>query len=368
MYNSRLIVDIHILKQNIESILQSLPQGVQLIPVLKADAYGLGIRNIGIELEKFPEISTIAVAQVSEGVSLRQAGVTQDILVMAGTPSFNLDLVIEHDLTLAVGSVGLATQLSDAAKAVGKVAKLHIKIETGLHRYGFAVGSEIGEFVAEYKNHQDTLDIKGAFSHFADTSNPESTENQYQSFLSAVAQLESFGITIPMRHISASAAFEHSPQYMLDAVRIGRRLYMDHPTKPIGGVKELVTWYSYITKIQTRKQGDTLGYGGHYHLDRDATVATICVGYGDGLNQTLVAREAPVMINGQRCRLLGCCMDQSFVDVTGVSCQINDTVTFFHCNETQSPLPSQEVALIAGDDEGCGLTSALTGRVERVYQ
>lgn len=170
-----------------------------------------------------------------------------------------------------------------------------------------------------------------------------------------------------MRHISASAAHEQFPQYRLEGVRIGRRLYMDHPTAPTGRVSETATWRTWITNLRTLQAGAPLGYGGKVFLERDSTVATIAVGYGDGLSEELVQMHGPVLIGGQRARLMACCMDQTLVDVTGIPCRVGDPVTLFGWDEQGNLLPSQEVALLIGEDEGCGLTAQLSPRVARIY-
>lgn len=119
--------------------------------------------------------------------------------------------------------------------------------------------------------------------------------------------------------------------------------------------------------VAARRAGDRLGYGGAVTLEQDARIATVGVGYGDGLNQALAAVKAPVLIGGKRCRLLACCMDQCLVDVTGADCRPGDEAVFFGYDRFGNCLPSQEVALLIGGDEGCGLTAALSPRVVRTY-
>lgn len=179
--------------------------------------------------------------------------------------------------------------------------------------------------------------------------------------------LERGGMEIPMRHVSASAASEYAPQYRLDGVRIGRRLYMDHPTAPLGTVREVCSWRAWVTRVRPLRAGDALGYGGHIRMPRDGMAATISVGYGDGLDPELVRVGGPVLIGGQRARLLACCMDQTVVDVTGIPCAVDDEVTLLGGDGHGNWLSSQEVSLLIGEDEGCGLTSRLSGRVGRVY-
>ncbi len=364
--NSVLYINMRQLRRNAETILQEL-DGAQLIPVLKGNAYGLGLEAVGGALAAIPEIRTMAVAQVSEGAALRRAGVSQDILVLGGVPERLLEPAVELDLTLTVGRLGMLPLLAEMGRAQGRPVQVQIKVETGLHRYGLMPGAELDSLLEEWREHTPWIRVTGAFTHFADLGDPARTEDQFQTYLRGVAQLEQGGMEIPMRHVSASAASEYAPQYRLDGVRIGRRLYMDHPTAPLGTVQEVCSWRAWVTCVRALQEGDALGYGGHIRMPRDGTVATISVGYGDGLDPELVRVGGPVLIGGQRARLLACCMDQTVVDVTGIPCEVDDEVTLLGGDGHGNWLSAQEVSLLIGEDEGCGLTSQLSGRVGRVY-
>ncbi len=366
--NSYLRIDTDRVRANVRTIIQSLPAGVKLIPVLKDDAYGMGMVGMARTLSVFPELDMLAVTHVSEGVTLRREGIRQDILVMGGVLPFQYAAALQNDLTLAVSRTGMLGELAVLCAEQERTLCVQIKIETGLHRIGVVPGREMDELIEELKAAEPYIKVTGAFSHFAQAEDEAVSQKQYDLFLKGVAQLEDAGIQIPMRHISGSESTELHPQYSLDAVRIGRRLYMDHPVKPLGGIREAVSWRSYVTHVELRHAGDTLGYGGKFHLPADTLVATIGVGYGDGLNEALAACHAPVLVYGKRCPLLACCMDQSFVDVTGLDVQVGDEVTLFGCDREGNLLSSQEVANLIGDNEGCGLTSALSSRVARLYE
>ena len=179
--------------------------------------------------------------------------------------------------------------------------------------------------------------------------------------------LRAAGIEPGLRHVACSAASEQYPEYCLDAVRVGRRLFMDAPTAPRGDILEVSTWRSFVTMVHPRRAGEQIGYGGAVTLAHDALIATVGVGYGDGLNPALASAKAPVLIGRKRCTLLACCMDQCLIDVTGTDCRPGDEVVFFGYDRFGNCLPSQEVALLIGGDEGCGLTAALSPRVVRAY-
>ncbi|MBD5094732.1 MAG: alanine racemase [Subdoligranulum sp.] len=365
--NSYLLVDLGQIRRNAEAILASLPAGTELIPVLKDDGYGLGQVQVARVLSGLPRVDLLAVAHLSEGAALRQAGIGKDILIMGGAPSHLLCVAVEHRLTLAAGRLGMVPALADLARRAGCRAAVQVKIETGLHRIGLCPGAELDALMDELRRAGDAVQVTGAFTHFADVSDPERVKQQQRDFLSGVEQLAAGGFPVPLRHIAASAASEYLPQYCLDAVRVGRRLYMDHPTAPLGTVREAVSWRTWVTNLRALPAGAPVGYAGRCTLKRDALVATIGVGYGDGLQQELCRLHAPVLVRGKRCPLLACCMDQAMVDVSGTDCRVDDEVTLFGCDGQGNSLSAQEAALLIGDDEGCGLTAALTHRVARVY-
>ena len=335
--NSSLIVDTDKLRENVRTILRSLPAGTKLIPVVKDDAYGMGMVGVARTLSAFPEIGCFAVANVSEGVTLRREGIRQDILIMGSTLPFQYVPAVECDLTVTVSRLGMVPELAEVCKAQSKPLNVQIKLETGMHRIGVEPGEELAVLIGELKAAQEWVHVTGAFSHFAWPGNAEVCEAQYKKLLAGAEQLKAAGIPVPMCHISASESSELFPQYALDAVRIGRRLYMDHPKKPLGNIQEVVSWRSYLTNVKQRRAGDSLAYFGKYVLDKDTVVATVG-------------------------------MDQCFVDVTGVEdAKVGDEITFFGYDSDGNFLSSQETANLIGDDEGCGLTSALMHRVARVF-
>ncbi len=365
-HNSYLLVDLACLRQNTRAILSTLRGGTQLIPVLKDDAYGLGLVPVARTLCDFPEIRLLAVAHVSEGLTLREAGIGREILVMGAALPNQLPAAVEAGLTLACGRPGFLTELSAAAERCGRTAKTQIKIDTGLHRIGLEP-AELDTFLEEFTACGDKVEITGVFSHFSDVGDTALNEREYALFCEAIGKLERSGIEPALRHIACSASSERWPQYNIDGIRCGRRLYMDSPDRPTGMIRELASWRSFITQIKDRCAGEKLGYGGAVTLTRDSRIATVGVGYGDGLNQALFQVHAPVLIGGRQCTLLACCMDQCMVDVTGLDCTVGDEVTFFGYDAAGNFLSSQEIANMVSRDEGCGLTSALSPRVARVY-
>ena len=146
--NSILSVDMKRVRRNVATVLEEL-QGAQLIPVLKDNAYGLGLEAMGHVMEEFPQITTLAVAQVGEGAALRQAGITREILILGGVPAHLLRAAVELDLTLSVGRLELLPVLALLGQSAGRRVKIQIKIETGLNRTGVMPGAELAHLLEE---------------------------------------------------------------------------------------------------------------------------------------------------------------------------------------------------------------------------
>ena len=353
LHNSVLYVNLEQLRRNVRTLLGEL-EGKELVPVLKGNAYGLGLERIGRELAAFEEIHTLAVAQVSEGADLRDAGVEKDILVLGGVPERLLAPAAELDLTLPVWRLGVLPQLARLGREQGRPVKVQVKVETGLHRVGLTPGAELSALLEEWRAARPWVTVTGAYSHFADLGDRERTGEQVRTYLSGVEQLEAGGDGDPLpAHLrqrrqrvfpgvagwtgcaSAGGCTWTTPQSPGDHRGGGLLAHLgDH-------LREL-------------KAGDALGYGGHVRMERDGTVATIAVGYGDGLSPELVGANGPVLIRGRRVPMLACCMDQTIVDVTGLDCQVDDEVTLYGYDRREIFSPPRRCPSSSGTTRGAG--------------
>lgn len=359
LYSSALYVDMNIFDRNMQTLAR---RHKNIIPVLKSDAYGLGRKPIARALSKYPCVKMLAVAQVLEGAALREDGIEKDILVLGGTLPRQWEAAAELGLTLTVTRPGMVTELN----ALGRPVNVHLKIETGLNRNGICPGAELEAVIAEL-NSSDYVNLTGTYSHFAAAEAPDRQRcaAQKAAFDRALQQLEAAGVDPGLRHMSNSAAAEWMKDAEYDAVRIGRGLYMDAQDGPVGDIREVASWRASIVGLRQYPAGTRLGYGQGVILEKDTRVAMVNVGYGDGLNHR-VARGGPALVEGKTAYFLGCCMDQSFLDVGQIPCEVGSEVTLFGYDGRGNFLPSQEVARLC-DDEGCGLTAALGSRVARIY-
>ena len=261
--NSYLAVHTDALCANVAAIEKTLSPGAEIIPVLKCDAYGLSLSLTAPALAALPGIRTFALAHVSEGLALRALGIEKDALILGNPLPHAVPDAVNAHLTLTAGRLGLLPALAAAAEAAQTEVKIQIKIDTGLHRVGVTPGDELEALLKELSAAGERIKLAGVYSHFADTAKPELCRAQAELLLRSAEQVERAGFAVPMRHICDSAGSEYYPEYHFDAVRLGRRLIMDHPTQPRGNVRECASWAAVSwpsTAAMRGKSSATAGY------------------------------------------------------------------------------------------------------------
>ena len=363
--NSYLETDLNAIYDNVHEIQKEIGHGTKLIPVLKGNAYGLGAVRLAKALTENCGIDFIAVSHAAEGIQLRQAGISCELMTMSLPLDWQVEEAAEQHLILPLGSFRQFEILKETSRRLNRKIDVQVKLDTGLHRIGFPA-EETEQLCRMLRAYQDYLNIRGTFSHFCDDC-PTHMAQQAACFRTGIEALRDAGIEPGLCHISSSSSIEATDLYHFDAVRIGRRLYLDHPDNPTGKIREAMSFRAYVADIRQRRAGDTLGYNSEFVLESDTLVGVLSIGYGDGLSPELARVKAPVLIGGQKTKLLAVCMDQSFVDLNGIPCQPGDEVTLFGYDAGGNLLSSQYLASLIGAYEGCGLTSALTERVERRY-
>ena len=316
-------IDLDAMTYNLEHIKKNLAPKTQVIAVLKADGYGHGAVPLARRIQKDPEIWGIAVATVEEGEELRNAGITKPILILGYTYQEDYQKIAKLDFRPAVFKLSMAKELSKAALEAGKTLKIHIKIDTGMTRIGYRdVKKDVPEILEISK--LPGLDIEGIFTHFARADEADKTPAlvQYEKFQEFIRALEQEGLHIPMKHCSNSAGIIRMQEANLDAVRAGIILYGLYPSKEVERepvpLKPLMSLRSHIAYIKTVEPGAEISYGGIFTTVRETRVATIPVGYADGLDRHLSCGKGSFMVNGHRVPTIGnICMDMTMLDVTG---------------------------------------------------
>ena len=329
MREAYLEIDLKILSENLKKIKQYTKGKVEIAPVIKADAYGLGAVHLKEILEE-NEIKTISVALTDEAIILRNAGFTQKILVLNELLEAELEEIIKYDLTPRISVLEIAQKLNEIAKKEKKTINIHIEIDTGMGRTGIKPSDAEG-FAKQIKQ-LSNLKIEGIFTHFASAdTNPEYTDLQIKAFNNTVKKLEKLGIKFKYIHSSASSGILNCLEKTKgNLIRPGIIFYGYMPNenmKNIIEVKPTAVLKSKVVFIKEVEKGTPISYGGKYITPKDSKIATIPIGYADGIRRSL-SNRGRVYINGKYAPIVGVvCMDNFMVDVTDIpNIKIGDEV------------------------------------------
>ena len=364
--NTYVTVDLDIIEKNIDAV--SRKAGVPVMAVIKADAYGHGSVPVAKLLED--KCAFFGVSSISEALELRQAGIETPILILGHTPSAAFAQAIEHDIRPAIFSLDGAKALSYEAQKLGRSARFHFAVDTGMSRIGFPLCEASADACAEAVRLPGIF-AEGLFSHFAtaDCADLSRAQAQARRFDAFVAMLRQRGVTIPICHMNTSAGLMNFTN-SYDMVRSGIVTYGLYPSSEVDpgllDISPAMTWRSRITHVQDLPAGREIGYGGTYVTSGPTKVATIPVGYADGYRWSL-SGKFHVLIKGQKAPILGrICMDQMMVDVTHIpDVAIGNSVVLIGQQEDAS-ITAEEIAAAAGSfnyEFLCGISR----RVPRYY-
>lgn len=330
VHETTLEVNLNAVVENLNYYRSFLKPETKITCMIKASAYGSGSVEIAKTLQD-RGVDYMAVAVADEGVSLREAGITGNILIMNPEMS-TFSTLFKYNLQPEVYSFGLLEALIKAAEKEGVTNfPIHIKLDTGMHRLGFNPKEDIPALI-ERLQHQDALIPRSVFSHFVGSDSPDFDDfstYQFELFDKASKELQSAFPSRIIRHICNSAGIERFPERHLDMVRLGLGLY---GIDPIDNRKlhNVTTLKTSILQIRNVPAGDSVGYSRKTFLDRDSRIAAIPIGYADGLNRHLGNRVGYCLVNGQKAEYVGnICMDVCMIDVTDIPCKENDVVEVF---------------------------------------
>lgn len=340
-------INLDAVAHNVQIAKSNLDSHTKLCAVVKADAYGHGAVAVAREAEK-NGADFLAVALLQEGLELREAGIRLPILVLGSLQPGAANVVVQFDISHAVFDEERLYALNEAAVKLNKKARIHIAIDTGMHRIGVHV-RDAGEFAAKAAA-LPGIEIEGVFSHFAtaDADDKAYAAHQFERFQEALKLIREKGIRVPLAHIANSAALTELREYQMDMVRQGITLYGLHPAHMSDCYKDfepVMTVKSTVSFVKSLPAGATIGYGRTYTLSRPSVIATVPVGYADGVNRRL-SNVGYMLVGGGRAPIVGrVCMDQVMLDVTDLPpVKVGDEVTVFGGKD----LPMELVAQWAG--------------------
>ena len=344
-----------------------LVRGSKVMAMVKADGYGHGAVEVSKVLMK-EAVDGFGVAYLGEAQELRAEGIDLPILVLNPTPPAYFKRLFEEDLTQAVFSPSYAEALSDSALESGVEAAVHLKVDTGMGRVGVPFIN--AEKVLPGFFGMRGLRIEGIFTHFAsaDEADKGYTRIQYERFLHVTDWLRHEGYDVPLRHTANSAAILGHPDTHMDMVRPGVMLYGLHPSGSSDRSAELRPAMQLKARVSYSKKvpkGTPISYGRTYSTSEETNIATIPIGYADGLMRCL-SDSGEVMIGGKRYPMVGrVCMDQFMVETGRQRVEEMDEVVIFG-RQGNEVIPVEDVAVRSGTIN-YEVVSTIGKRVPRVY-
>ena len=358
-----------ILEVNLNSVVENLnyyrsflKSETKMVCMIKADAYGAGAVEIAKTLQD-QRVDYLAVAVADEGVTLRKAGITANIMIM--NPEMTaFKTMFDYELEPEVYSFRLMEALIKAARKEGITGwPVHIKFDTGMHRLGFDPVEDIDELI-DHLVHQQAIIPRSVFSHFVGSDSDgfdDFSARQFALFEEGSRKLQSAFPHHILRHMDNSAGIEHFPERQMDMCRLGIGLYGVDPrdNRILHTVSTLKTT---ILQLRHVPKGETVGYSRKGKIERNSVIAAIPIGYADGLNRHLGNRHGYCLVNGQKAEYVGnICMDVAMIDVTDIPCKEGDQVEIFgeHLPVTQL---SDELDTIPYE-----VLTGVSNRVKRVY-
>jgi alanine racemase len=373
-------IDLKAIAHNIKELRRITHPDARLMGVVKANAYGHGAIEVArCALQNGAEV--LGVARIEEGRQIREAGIEVPILIFGYTlPELMTDL-LEYELTQTVYTYAAAQVLSQTATALKKKIKIHLKIDTGMGRLGLlpqnfqidnsvAITDAIEETLAIAG--LDGLELEGIFTHFATADSADKTyaDDQLDLFMDFLNRLRKAGVEPPVRHAANSAALIDMPQSHLDMVRPGIASYGLYPSDEVNKkhvfLKPAMALKARIIHLKKVPAGFKVSYGSTHVTPKATTIATIPIGYADGLNR-LLSSSGRMLVHGQRAPIIGrVCMDLTMLDVGHIdNVQMGDAVVIFG-QQGGDAITIDEIAS-ALNTINYEIVSTITARVPRVY-
>lgn len=362
-------IDMSAALHNIKAIRKRIGDDVKLMAIIKADAYGHGAVQYGTLYKDIADY--FGVATIEEGIELRQAGLKLPILILGYTSPKQFDRLIEYDIEPAIYTREAACALSETAVKMGKRAKFHIAVDTGMTRIGFEVTDESADTV-EYISKLPMIDLNGMFTHFACADEYDKTYSKMQmdKYDRFVEALKKRNVEIPVKHICNSAGIMEFDHHRYDMVRAGIILYGLYPSEEVNkealDLIPVMSWRSHVVNVFTAEPGVGVSYGATFKTGEHTKIATVSIGYADGYPRSL-SNKGRVIIKGHSVPIIGrVCMDQMMVDISGYDdIEVEDTVTLIGTDGGEH-ISVEEISALAGSFN-YEFVCDVSKRVPRVY-
>ena len=342
-------IDLDAIRENVLNIQKGLKEGTKTCAVIKTDGYGHGAVPIAKKLKN--DVDFFAVATFDEATNLRNHDIEQPILCLGYIHVENIMYAVRGQIRMTVFDVEMAERINEFARDCGGTAKVHIKIDTGMSRIGFAPTEESLDMIGKIYS-MENIEVEGIFTHFfaSDSDDLTSAYRQFEKFKWVCDSLEKRGVHIPVKHCSNSAAATVMPEANMDMVRLGISIYGLYPSEHVHQIelRPALSLHSHVVMVKTIEKGASVSYGATFVAERETRVATIPVGYGDGYFRCL-SNKGYVLINGKKAPIIGrVCMDQFMVDVTDIPDVERDTRVTLIGKDGDAEITMEEISELAG--------------------
>ncbi|EKQ50158.1 MULTISPECIES: alanine racemase [unclassified Clostridium] len=320
---SRADINLTQLSENINIIKNKLKPGTKFMAVVKGDAYGHGLVPIAKELEKC-KCDAIGVVRLTEAVALKESKIKVPVIILAPLMPSQSPWIVRHDIIVMVDNERIIAALDSEGAKMNKKVKVHVKVNTGLNRYGLEV-NDVVRFIHIIHEKYLNIEIEGIYTHFKDPEyNEQFTYDQLTKFNKVLKDLEEVNLRPPIAHAAGSAGILMYPESHYDMVRCGLILYgLEHKANEKllpKGVKPIMSLKSRILKIDKIKAGESGGYGDDFVAKRNSIAAVVGMGYGDGISRGW----KEVLISGKRVPVVNYFMDGILVDITDIKDKVKE--------------------------------------------
>jgi Alr-MurF fusion protein len=362
IHNTVLEINLDALTHNLNFYRSQLKPTTKVMVMVKAFAYGSGLGEVA-NLLQYHRVDYLGVAYTDEGVALRENGIRLPIMVMNPAPD-DFSRMLQYQLEPEVYNQQLLERIVDFSLSVKEKIKIHLKIDTGMRRLGFE-STDVAKLITTLQN-SDYISIASIFSHLVgadDEQHDEFSHLQASAFTSATSKILAQTGQKPLLHLLNSPGIVRFPQYHFDMVRLGIGLYgiesagiQQDELQPISCLK------TRISQIKQISAGETVGYSRHGKTNKNATIATIAIGYADGYQRAFSNGKGEVLVNGHRAKVIGnVCMDMTMVDITNIPAEEGDEVIIFGKELTIAELAAK-ISTISYE-----ILTNVSERVKRVF-
>lgn len=353
-------INLENLASNIQEIKKGIPANKKMLAIVKADAYGHGAQMLA-QTMLASGVDAFGVSSIDEGLDLREVKIKAPILVVGAVPVWAVETAAQNDISIAIFNEEHLKACKDVYERTGIKPKVHVKIDTGMNRIGVRA-EEAVEFIEKVRQ-ADYLNFEGVFTHLAAAEEWEPTREQFNLWNEVMAQIDKTGLLLHIQNTAGTFAYDIDS----NMVRVGISLYGLYPDLPQKvnykpKLKQIMSLKGRITNIHELRAGESVSYGHTYTAYESTRVATIPIGYADGVSR-LLSNKIEAKVNGEKIRQIGnITMDQMMFDLGETDAQVGDVVTLLDGEDLSLDNWAQIIGTINYE-----LTCRLKVRLPRVY-